>query len=130
MYDIFYLYDTKKENKQLTSVKERFPLVKVIKHESNLYDAFTRAQRSAITKLFWVINLDTDCCINESFNFDYDIPEWDRIYVHVWQTSKKEFNSVYFMSKNYNISKNEANYLFFINKKEREQKILLLGNNN
>lgn len=118
MYDIFYLYDLKKENRQFPSIKERFPLIKVIKHDSNLYDAFTRAQRNSITKLFWIINLDTDYFINDNFDFDYDIPEWDWKYVHVWQTSKKEFNMVYFMSKTYNISKNEASYAFFINKKE------------
>ena len=118
MYDIIYLYDIKKENRQLNSLRERFPLIKIIKYDNDNYDALTRARKSSITKFFWVINLEDDHVINDDFNFDYVIPEWDKNYVHVWKTSKDEFKSVYLMAKDYLFTKREADYLFFINKKE------------
>ena len=118
MYDIIYLYDIKKENRQFNSLKERFPLIKVIKYDNDRYDALTRARKNSITKFFWVIDLDTDFFIDDNFYFDYIVSEWDKMYVHVWQTSQKEFNSVYLMSKEYLFTKKEADYMFFINKKE------------
>ena len=118
MYDIIYLYDLKKENRQLRSLKERFPLIKVIKYDDNIFDAFSRARKSSITKFFWIIHLENDYVINDNFNFDYVIPEWDKDYIHIWKTSKDEFRNVYFLSKDYHFTKREADHLFFINKKE------------
>jgi hypothetical protein len=118
MYDIFYLYDIKKENRQLNSHRTRFPLIKIIKYDNDRYEALIKCRKLSTTKFFWIIDLDTDYFINNNFNFDYVVPEWDKIYVHVWQTSKKEFNSVYLISKDYLFTKKEADYLFFINKKE------------
>lgn len=124
MYDIIYLYDIKKENKQLKSLRERFPLIKVIKYNDNVYDAFIRARKISITKFFWIINLDhDDIFINDDFNFNYVVPEWDKIYVHIWQTPQKDFNNIYLISKNYPFTKNEAKHMFFINKKEMPENI-------
>ena len=97
MYDIFFLYDIKKENRQLNSLRHRFPLIKVIKYDNDRYDALTRARNSSITKFFWVINLENDHVIDDNFNFDYIIPDWDKGYVHVWKTSKDEFKGVFFL---------------------------------
>jgi len=118
MYDIFFLYDIKKENRQLNSLRHRFPLIKIIKYDNDVYEALTRAKKNSMTKFFWVINLENDYVINDDFDFDYVIPEWDQKYVHVWKTSKDEFNSVYLIAKDYPFTKREADYLFFINKKE------------
>ena len=118
MYDMFYFYDIKKENRQFDSVKERFPLIKTIKYDDNRYEALSRAKRISTTKMFWIIDLDNDYVINDNFNFDYIMSEWDKIYVHIWQTSKKEFSSVYLISKDYPFTNREADHLFFINKKE------------
>ena len=118
MYDIIYLYDIKKENRQIDSLRERFPLLKVIKYDDDKYEALSKARKNSITKFFWVINLDIDSFVNDDFYFNYVVPEWDKNYVHIWQTSKKEFKNIYLISKDYPFTKREADYLFFINKKE------------
>ena len=126
MYDIIYLYDIKKENRQLKSLRERFPLIKVFKYDDNISEALTRAKKSSMTKFFWVIHLDTDFVIDDSFNFDYIVTNWDKEYVHVWKKRNNlddnlSYDSVFLIPKDYSFSKRELSHLFFVNKKEIDQ---------
>ena len=75
MYDIFFISDNKDlESFQL--LKERFPLSKIVGN-------FEEAKKRSFTKFFWVVW--PDLIINDDFNFDYRVLEWDKDYVHVFK---------------------------------------------
>ena len=119
MYDIFYLKkDGFVDDNKFNKLKSRFPLIKKIDSQQSKYEALSLAKKKSLTKFFWIIDLDVDYNINDNFCFDYVAPDWDAQYVHVWKTSKHEFKMVYLISKEYHFTKKEADYLFFINKKE------------
>jgi len=122
MYDIFYLKKIETTNGNLIELRKRFPLIKVVEYSDDKFEALNKIKQKSITKLFWVIDLDIDYQISDSFNFDYVVPEWDKIYVHIWKkknnTEESSFGNVYLISKDYPLSKKEGKYFFFINKKE------------
>ena len=109
MYDIFVISnDDVKLKDTISKLKTRTPLIKKAK-------TFEEAQRMAITTMFWVVwdNLD----IVDDFKFDYVVPSWDREYVHVFKNSTY-FDGVCLFPKKTQVSKNELQHRFFINKKE------------
>lgn len=116
MYDIFFLIQNK-ENQKL--IRERFPVAKfcIIDENNSAADALYFAQKKSLTKMFWVV--DVDHCPTENFDFDFKVPEWDQKYVHVFKEEKtKMYKGIYLISKSYHITKREAEYMFFVNKKE------------
>jgi len=65
--------------------------------------------------MFWVVwdNL----LIQNNFNFDYKVPEWDTGYNHIFRNGEF-FDGVCLFPKKIKVSKREADYRFFTNKKE------------
>ena len=114
MYDIFYI--SKEKDNNFLDIQKRFPLLKLAKYENNRSEAFFSAQKKSISKFFWII--DEAFNIKKDFNLDYKVLEWDKKYVHVFKTEQGVFGGVYLISKNYPITKKEAEYSFFVNKKD------------
>jgi hypothetical protein len=107
MYDIFFISDNKDlESFQL--LKERFPLAKIV-------DNFEEAKKRSFTKFFWCVwpNL----IIDDNFNFDYQVADWDKDYVHLFKNGDF-YDGVCLFSKQTIVSKREVEYRFFISKKE------------
>jgi hypothetical protein len=130
MYDIFYILKEKSIDPNLEKLKIRFPLLKVVTYAIDKSEAVYKAQKRSTTRFFWLINLDIDYQIVEDFKFDYDVPEWDQTYVHVWNKKNNlnepsidnlSFDDVFLIPKKYTFSKRELSHLFFINKKEIPQ---------
>ncbi len=114
MYDIFYA-STERDN-NFRKLQERFPLLKLAKYESSISEAFLGAKKKTLTNFFWVI--DDKFQVNDNFNFDYKVTEWDTKYVHVFKQKNNVYGGIYLIPKDYHITKKEAEYKFFINKKE------------
>lgn len=118
MYDIFYI--AKEKDYKFLNLQKRIPLLKLAKYEDNPGEGFFSAQKKATTKMFWVI---TDGFkINEDFTFNYIVPEWDMEYPHIFQQNSGASGGLYLIPKKYPITKREAEYNFFVNKKDIELK--------
>jgi hypothetical protein len=122
MYDIFYLKKSEIPDGILNKLRKRFPLIKVVEYSNSKFEALSKIKQRSMTKFFWVIDLDNDYQIMDNFNFDYVVPEWDKIYVHVWKKKnnieENSFGNIFLISKDYLFSNREARYFFFVNKKE------------
>jgi hypothetical protein len=115
MYDIFY--SCKEKNQIYLDLKKRFPLLRVSKYDKSPFDSFINAQQKSFTNFFWVI--DEDFQINESFNFEYEIEEWDQTYVHIFKNKDGTYgDGIHLIPKNYQISEKEIEYGVFLNTKE------------
>ena len=117
MYDVFFIvYDSDILKKE---IRARFPLAKffVINDDFSRYDALCSIQKKSLTAMFWVIDIGYE--IKKDYNFNFIVPDWDKKYVHVFKEEKTgSYKGVYLFPKNYHITKNESEHLFFINKKE------------
>lgn len=85
MYDIVFIsYKELNSEENFEKLKSRFPLVKRVKDIKGIHRAHLAAAKKSFTKMFWVV--DGDAQILDSFNFDYEVPEWDLETVHVWRS--------------------------------------------
>jgi len=105
MYDIVFFGE---RNNNWDILKERFPTAKNITNLENI-------NKITFTKMYWLVY--DDLIINEDFNFDYKIEEWDQKYVHSF-LNNGNYNGISLIPKTKNISKREAEYRFFVDKKE------------
>ena len=106
MYDIIFVGD--KQSKSFEELRRRFPLAK---SAASLQEAV----KKSFTKLFWVVW--PDITIEPNFNFEYEVPEWDKQYVHVFKNGEY-FDGVCLISKLSIPSEREFKHRFFVNKKE------------
>jgi hypothetical protein len=111
MYDIFFIG---KNDSDFNRLKSRFLTAKRI-NEPDLHLALQTASKRSFTKMFWVVwdNL----IVEDSFNFDYKVSEWDMDYNHIFRNGEF-FDGICLFPKNIKLSKREADYRFFTNKKE------------
>lgn len=114
MYDIFYI--SKEKNFRFFRLRKRLPFLKLTRYENEKIEAIYSAQKKSLSSFFWLI--DEDFEIDERFTFDFKVLEWDRNYVHVFKDNKNKFQGLYLIPKNYSLTKKEAEYNFFMNKKE------------
>lgn len=115
MYDIFYISKTK-DSEYFKDLEKRIPLLKLAKYENTKDEAFFYAQKKSLSKFFWII--DETFITDTKFDFSYKVSEWDENYIHVFKQENNSFGGVYLIPKKYKITKNEAEFTFFINKKE------------
>lgn len=116
MYDIFFAVHN---NEEKNKIRHRFPLAKfcVVDENKSIQDAIYDAQRRSLTKMFWFVDQDYEI-LDESL-FLTEISEWDQKYIHVYKEKLTGlYRGVYLIPKTYRISRNEAEHVFFINKKE------------
>jgi hypothetical protein len=85
MYDIVFIsYNEPDADENFASLKERFPLAKRVHGVKGIHQAHIAAAKKCFTKMFWVV--DADAVILNSFNFDYEVSEYDLDCVHVWRS--------------------------------------------
>jgi hypothetical protein len=85
MYDIIFIsYSEPNAEENYQRVKARFPLVKRVKDIKGIHNAHIAAAKKSFTQMFWVV--DGDAEILDTFNFSYQVPEWDFDVVHVWRS--------------------------------------------
>lgn len=110
-YDILYASKQQVDRKLWEEFKSRFPLSQLVENVKNFNDLKSKA----FTKFFWVVW--DDLIVNENFNFDYIIPEWDEKYVHVFLNGQY-YDGITIFSKEHNFSQKEFENRFIINDKK------------
>jgi hypothetical protein len=112
IYDLFYVSKTLIANEDWQQFSKRFPLAQKIENVKTFQDIKSRA----FTKMFWVVW--NDLVIEDDFNFDYVVLEWDREFIHVFK-NKEFYDGVTLFSKSADFIQKEFENRFFItNKKE------------
>lgn len=85
MYDIVFIsYNEINAEENFSKLKKRFPLTKRVKGVKGIHQAHIAAAKKCFTKMFWVVDGDAD--VLDTFNFDYEVPDWDLDVVHVWRS--------------------------------------------
>lgn len=106
-FDIFYVGNDKTV---YNKIKDRIENIQVV---DNIY----QAQERSYTDMFWVIYDDTD--VRNTFKFSYVPDEWSLDFVHVFGNGDIDrLDGIVLVPKKYNLTKNEVDYRFFVNKKE------------
>ena len=117
--DIFYAtYDKNLKDK----IESRFPTAKILLIDDNntVKDALYLAQSQSSTSMFWFVEPDHD--ILNSFDINFIVPKWNKQYVHMFKEEKTEmFKGLSLIPKSYHISEKEAEYVYFVNKKEIDE---------
>jgi len=85
MYDIIFISNNEpNSNENWTILSKRFTLAKRINGIKGIHQAHVAAAKQSFTKMFWAV--DGDARILDSFNFDYQVPEYDQDYVHIFHS--------------------------------------------
>ena len=80
---IFLSYDEPNADINFNLLKGRFPYVKRVHGVKGIATAHKAAADLAETRLFYVIDGDTE--VFQSFDFTFKPPKWDQDYVHIWK---------------------------------------------
>jgi len=92
MYDIIFIsYNEPNADENFKKLKSRFPYAHRVHGIKGIHQAHVAAAKKAFTKMFWVV--DGDAEILDTFNFDYEVSEYDLECVHVWR-SKNPVNGL------------------------------------
>ena len=84
MYDIVFIsYQEPSADENYAALKARFPMAKRVHGVKGIHQAHIKAAKKCFTKMFWIV--DGDAVVNNSFNFDYVVPEHQLDHVHVWR---------------------------------------------
>jgi len=108
MFDIFYIAPTK--DIQFKKLKTKFFTIKFAK------DIF-EAQRKSVTKFFYTVY--DNCIVSSDFNFDYVPDDCSQDVPHLF-LNDVYYDNIALIPKKYHISAREAEYRFFVNKKQVE----------
>jgi hypothetical protein len=85
VYDIIFIsYDELNADQNFARLKDRFPLAKRVHGVKGIHQAHIAAAKKSFTKMFWVV--DGDAELVDSFNFDYEVDEYNLNTVHVWRS--------------------------------------------
>ena len=91
-YDIVFIsYQEPNADKNFENLKFRFPNAKRVHGMKGIHNAHKRAAEIAESDMFWVV--DGDAEILDSFNFDFEVPKYDKDSVFVWR-SKNPINDL------------------------------------
>lgn len=85
MYDIVFIsYNEAYADENWNSLKSRFPTAKRVDGVKGIHQAHIKAAKKCFTKMFWVV--DADAKLLDSFDFDYEVDEYNLETVHVWRS--------------------------------------------
>ena len=80
---IFLSYDEPNADINFNLLQERFPYAKRVHGVKGIANAHKAAADLAETRLFYVVDGDTE--VFQSFDFTFKPPSWDQDYVHIWK---------------------------------------------
>jgi hypothetical protein len=96
MYDIVFIsYNELNAEENYARLSSRFssPILKRIIGVAGIHSAHIAASKKAMTKMFWVV--DGDAQVLDTFNFDYQVPNNELDYVHVWRSQNPVNGLIY-----------------------------------
>ncbi len=115
MYDIFFISASTVCDSYWQTFKKRYPRSQKIDNVTS----FDQIKSKAFTKFFWVVW--QDLLVEESFDFSYKVPDWDKDYIHVYKNGDY-YDGISLYPKTAMFSQKEFSNRFFVNgKKEIDQ---------
>lgn len=94
MYDIIFIsYQEPNAEENWQALKNRFPTAKRVHGVKGIHQAHIKAASICFTKMFWVV--DGDAVLQEDFNFDYAVDDYNLETVHVWRSINPVNDLVY-----------------------------------
>ena len=85
MYDIIFIsYNEPLADHNYKMLCERFPIAQRINGVKGIHNAHIQAAKTALTKMFWVV--DADAVIEKDFDFSYEATGYKQTWVHVWRS--------------------------------------------
>jgi hypothetical protein len=85
MYDIIFIStDEPNADENWSILSKKFLLAKRINGIKGIHQAHIAASKSSFTKMFWVV--DGDARLLDTFNFDYQVSEYDQDCVHIFHS--------------------------------------------
>ena len=94
LFDIVFVsYDEQNAEENFRSLVKRFPYAKRIHGVKGIHQAHIEAAKSVQTEMFWVV--DGDAQIKDDFDFDYQVPRWERDTVHVCRSQNPVNGLIY-----------------------------------
>ena len=106
MYDIFFIGSETDEG--WPELRTKYPHAKIA-------DNFKTAQRTSLTKFFWIVWNDVN--VNDEFDFNFTPDEWSTDYIHLFKNNDS-YDGICLLHKDLHISDREIKHRFFVNKKE------------
>ena len=93
-YDIVFIsYKEPTADDNYKLLMEQFPRANRIHGITGIHNAHIAAAKLAETNMVWIV--DGDAVIVDNFNFNYQVPMWDREVVHVWRSMNPVNDLVY-----------------------------------
>lgn len=84
-YDIVFIsYNEPNADANYKALQQRFPRAKRIHGVKGIHQAHIAAAKLCDTDMFWIV--DGDAQVVEDFDFDYQVPKWQRDQVFVWHS--------------------------------------------
>jgi len=90
---VFISYQEPNADENYERILKRYPNTKRIHGVKGIHQAHIEAAKLCDTEMFWII--DGDAVIVDSFNFDYQVAQWDKETVHVWRSQNPVNDMVY-----------------------------------
>lgn len=116
VYDIVFIgKDTAPSMSSYNRLLERFPTAKRSIITDSVHAALSVALKKSFTSMVWIVWDDIE--IDSNFNFDFKVDAYDQQYIHTFLNIDK-YNGVALFPKNAVVSKREAEYRFYVTKKE------------
>jgi hypothetical protein len=78
---VFISYNEPNAERNWKLLKDKFPYAKRVDKIKGIHKAHIEAARKTNTSMIWVV--DGDAIVKDDFNFDIEIPKWDREITHV-----------------------------------------------
>ena len=93
-YDVVFIsYQEPNADENYAALVERFPRAKRIHGVKGIHQAHIEAAKLCNTDMIWIV--DGDAVIVDEFNFDHQVPKWQRDQVFVWRTQNPINDLVY-----------------------------------
>ncbi len=84
LYDIIFIsYNETNADENYQKLISRFPNAKRVHGIKGIHQAHINAAKLSDTEMFWVV--DGDAVVEDSFNFNYQVPFYEYDVVHVWR---------------------------------------------
>ena len=84
-YDVVFIsYQEPNADKNYEMLLSRMPEAKRIHGITGIHNAHIEAAKLANTNMLWIVDGDAEICT--SFDFNYQVAQWDKDVVHVWRS--------------------------------------------
>ena len=94
LYDIVFIsYQEPNADENYANLVKRFPRAKRVHGVKGIHQAHIEAAKLCDTEMFWVV--DGDAEVLDTFNFEFQVPKWQKDNVFVWRSRNPVNDLVY-----------------------------------